>query len=121
MRRRDGHWATIKIAAYSAEANIYATAYTALDAVLDLLALRKQYDAGFSYPSALTMFHAYTSELYRFDQLYRLFHEAADTVEMAGWDVLKPSRPVWNPATATGIWTSSPSPGDHFAGRRRAA
>jgi len=89
MRRKDGHWATVQLAGYTTDSNIYATAYAALDAVLDLLALRNVYDAGFSYPSPLAMFHAYTSELYRFDQLYRLFHEAADTVEMAGWDVLK--------------------------------
>lgn len=89
LRRKDGHWATIKLDEYGDNGNIYATTYDALDAVLELLTLRKQYDLGLSYATAQAMYRAYTSELYRFDQLYRLFHEKADTVELAGWDVLK--------------------------------
>ncbi|WP_045217472.1 BREX-1 system phosphatase PglZ type A [Desulfonatronovibrio magnus] len=89
-RRKDGHWAKVSLDQYSSKGNIYFSAYTALEAALDLTALRREYDPGFSYGSADDMFHAYTGELYRFDQLYRTFHEAADEVELAGWDVLKP-------------------------------
>jgi hypothetical protein len=38
------------------------------------------------------MFRAYTSELFRFDQLYRKFSELADKAEIGGWDVLKSLR-----------------------------
>jgi uncharacterized protein (TIGR02687 family) len=61
----------------------------ALDAVLNLLELRREYSQGMSFAHADQMYQAYVRELYRFDQLYRLFHEAADIVELAGWDVLK--------------------------------
>ena len=38
------------------------------------------------------LYRAYESELYRFDQLYRHFCEAADQAEAQGWDILKPLR-----------------------------
>ncbi|BAH77103.1 BREX-1 system phosphatase PglZ type A [Solidesulfovibrio magneticus] len=89
QRRRDGYWATIQLDQYTESGNIYKTTYDALEAALDLLTLRKIHDAGFSFAKAGTMYQAYTSELFRFDQLYRLFHEYADRLELAGWDVLK--------------------------------
>ncbi len=89
LRRRDGHWATIQLEEYVEGGNIYTITYDALDATLELLSLRKLHDAGFSFASADAMYRAYISDLYRFDQLYRLFHEDADRVELAGWDVLK--------------------------------
>ena len=39
------------------------------------------------------MYQAYESELYRFDQLYRHFCEAADLVEANKFDILKQLRP----------------------------
>jgi len=30
-----------------------------------------------------------SQELFRFDQFYRQFHQAADIAELGGWDVLK--------------------------------
>jgi PglZ domain len=45
-----------------------------------------------SYPDAATMYRAYESELFRFDQLYRHFCEAADTAEEQGWNIVKPLR-----------------------------
>lgn len=89
LRRRDGHWATIQLEEYADAGNIYATTYDALDATLDLLSLRQTHDAGFSFASADAMYQAYTTDLFQFDQLYRLFHECADKVELAGWDILK--------------------------------
>ena len=38
------------------------------------------------------MYRAYETELFRFDQLYRHFCEAADQAEAPGWDILKPLR-----------------------------
>jgi uncharacterized protein (TIGR02687 family) len=82
QKRRDGHWAR-------GADNTYRLIYDALEAAAQLLNLRDKYARGLSYPSAEEMFAAYRDELYRFDQLYRLFHEAADQVEQQGIDVLK--------------------------------
>ena len=38
------------------------------------------------------MYRAYEADLFRFDQLYRHFCEAADQAESSGWDILKPLR-----------------------------
>ncbi|MCF8037853.1 MAG: BREX-1 system phosphatase PglZ type A [Desulfohalobiaceae bacterium] len=89
LNRKDGHWATVQLEAGDRGRNIYAAAFDALEATLDLFLLRRTYDPGLSYPSPERLVQAYTTELFRFDQLYRLFHEAADRVELAGWDVLK--------------------------------
>ncbi|MBF0245112.1 MAG: BREX-1 system phosphatase PglZ type A, partial [Planctomycetes bacterium] len=85
--RRDSHWLTT--ATGSGERNLYPATYEALEAAISLFTLRKRHDAGLSYPTAKEMFSAYTGELFRFDQYYRLFHEAAERLEMGGWDVLK--------------------------------
>lgn len=82
QKRRDGHWAR-------GADNAYKLIYDALEAAAELLNLRGKYASGLSYKSAEEMFAAYRDELYRFDQLYRLFHEAADQVEQQGMDVLK--------------------------------
>jgi hypothetical protein len=54
--------------------------------------LRNIHKAGFDYPDATAMYRAYESELYRFDQLYRHFCEAADSAEGQGWNIVKPLR-----------------------------
>jgi uncharacterized protein (TIGR02687 family) len=89
-RRRDGHWANphIKISSEK-DGNDYLTIYNAIESAAEILELRKTYSGGFGYPDAGAMYAAYIRELFRFDQLYRLFHEAADMVELKGWDVLK--------------------------------
>jgi uncharacterized protein (TIGR02687 family) len=89
--RLDGYWTTTTLAEDSS-GNLYRTVYHAMLSAIDLFALRKKYDAGFSYPSAEAMFAAYTRELFLFDQWYRKFHEFADTADQAGWDVLKTLR-----------------------------
>ena len=43
--------------------------------------MRNFHKAGFDYPDAATMYRAYETDLYRFDQLYRRFCEAADSAE----------------------------------------
>ena len=58
--------------------------YDALVAAADFFALRNQHKSGFDYPDAAAMYRAYESELFRFDQLYRHFCEAADLAEAAG-------------------------------------
>ncbi|MCP4689438.1 MAG: BREX-1 system phosphatase PglZ type A, partial [Desulfobacterales bacterium] len=90
-RRLDGCWAATMPGEDSRE-NLYGVAYKAMEAAIRLFELRKRYDAGFSFATAEDMFYAYTEKLFRFDQCYREFHERADRLDMAGWDVLKTLR-----------------------------
>lgn len=94
QRRRDGHWANPNLSSVPGEPNLYVRLYDAIEAAADLLELRRKFERGFSYPNASSMYAAYLDELYKFDQLYRLFHEAAEEVDLKGWDVLKPMREV---------------------------
>lgn len=67
-RRRDGHWVNALFASTNERTRALA--------------------AGFSFADAGTAFNQYRTELFRFDQLYRHFHTAADAVEPMGWAVL---------------------------------
>lgn len=92
-RRQSGHWASLAVAGSTdAPRQALHAVYDALVAAADFLALRNLHKSGFDYPDATSMYRAYESELYRFDQLYRHFCESADTAETAGWGVLKPLR-----------------------------
>lgn len=68
--------------------------YDALVHAAQLLALRRDHAGGFDHASAEAFWQAYETDLYRFDQRYRLFCEAADKVEPQGWDILKSLRAV---------------------------
>ena len=87
--RLDGHWANARVSVSGVD---YRKIYDALLAASELLELRGKHGSGFSYPDAAAMYTGYTSELYRFDRLYRRFHEIADEVELAGTDILKALR-----------------------------
>ncbi len=92
-RRQSGHWASLTVASTTdAPRQALHAVYDALVAAADFYALRNLHKSGFDYPNAATMYRAYESELYCFDQLYRHFCEAADTAEAAGWGILKPLR-----------------------------
>lgn len=92
-RRQSGHWASLSVAdSTDAPRSVLHAVYEALVAAADFNALRNQHKSGFDYPDAATMYRAYESELYRFDQLYRHFCESADMAEAAGWNILKPLR-----------------------------
>lgn len=81
-RRRDGHWCA-RIPEYQA-------LYQALYHGAQLLLLRQRFDAGFGqYPTAKAMFTAYTTELYLFDQHYRLFNEHAHQVLSKGAEIIR--------------------------------
>lgn len=88
-KRCDGHW--VRFAEDNSQ-NHYKLIYDAIGAAAELLVLRKSYDNGFSYLTAKAMYQAYVDELYRFDQLYRLFHEAASQIDLKGGDILKKIR-----------------------------
>ncbi|WP_152053061.1 BREX-1 system phosphatase PglZ type A [Tautonia marina] len=93
IRRQSGHWATLTVAdSTDAPRQALHAVYDALVAASDFYALRNQHKSGFDYPDAAGMYRAYESELYRFDQLYRHFCEAADSAEGQGWNIVKPLR-----------------------------
>lgn len=87
-RRRDGHWANPLLASASSRTKALAACYDALTAAADFFTLKAAHAAGFSFANAAGAFAAYRNELFRFDQLYRHFHTAADAVEPMGWAVL---------------------------------
>lgn len=87
-RRRDGHWANPLLASASKRTRALAACYDALTAAADFFSLKSAHAAGFSFADAGTAFAQYRDELFRFDQLYRHFHTAADAVEPTGWAVL---------------------------------
>jgi uncharacterized protein (TIGR02687 family) len=92
-RRQDGYWANKALASsLNAPREALSCVYDALVSGAELFRLRNQHSEGFSYPSAKSFYEAYASDLYRFDQLYRHFCEAADFAEAAGWDILKSLR-----------------------------
>jgi uncharacterized protein (TIGR02687 family) len=83
--RRTGFWAS---------RDPYRSIYAALEAARALLDLRRTYDSGFVAGDLDALAAAYTTDLYRFDQCYRHCMLAADQVEAAGIDILKPLRSV---------------------------
>ena len=87
-RRRDGHWANPLLASANERTRALAACYDALTAAADFFSLKATHAAGFSFADAGTAFSQYRDELFRFDQLYRHFHTAADAVEPTGWAVL---------------------------------
>ncbi|MES2069243.1 MAG: BREX-1 system phosphatase PglZ type A [Pseudomonadota bacterium] len=87
-RRRDGHWANSLLASANERTRALAACYDALTAAADFFSLKAAHASGFSFLDAGTAFAQYRDELFRFDQLYRHFHTAADAVEPTGWAVL---------------------------------
>jgi len=93
LRRQDGHWASLGVTTLPAvPRKALHAVYDALVAAADFFALRNQYRGRFDFADAKAMYHAYETELYRFDQLYRHFCETADLAEAEGWGLLKPLR-----------------------------
>jgi uncharacterized protein (TIGR02687 family) len=92
-RRLVGHWVSPMVADSTdvPRQALYAV-YEALLAAADFYALRNMHKSGLDYPDAATMYRAYESALYSFDQLYRHFCESADTAEEKGWNIVKPLR-----------------------------
>jgi uncharacterized protein (TIGR02687 family) len=87
-RRCDGHWANSLLASANERTRALAACYDALTAAADFFSLKAAHASGFSFVDAGTAFAQYRDELFRFDQLYRHFHTAADAVEPMGWAVL---------------------------------
>lgn len=89
-RRQAGHWASPNVAgAHEVPREALHAVYDALVAAADFFGLRNQYQRGFDFEDPAKMYRSYELELYRFDQLYRHFCEAADQAETQGWNILK--------------------------------
>ncbi|MBX9657252.1 MAG: BREX-1 system phosphatase PglZ type A [Nitrospiraceae bacterium] len=92
-RRQAGHWASLMVNGSSVvPRRALHAVYDALVAAADFFALRNQHRDGFVFPDATALYRAYEEKLFRFDQLYRHFCEAADHAEAQGWNILKPLR-----------------------------
>ena len=92
VQRQDGHWASPNLTpTMEVPRRAFHAVYDALLAAAELLALAAQ-NAPLSYPTAEALYSAYERELYRLDQTYRHFCEAADFARAEGWDVLKALR-----------------------------
>ena len=92
-RRQAGHWASVARAdTIAAPRQALHAVYEALVAAADFYALWNRHRSGFDFPDAAALYRAYEQELYRFDQLYRHFCEAADTAEEQGWNIVKSLR-----------------------------
>ncbi|MFI3197440.1 MAG: BREX-1 system phosphatase PglZ type A, partial [Methylococcaceae bacterium] len=87
-RRRDGHWANQMLANVNEVNRALAASYDALEAAIHFLMLKDKYKAGFSFASSDAGYACYRDELFRFDQLYRHFNRATESVEPMGWAVL---------------------------------
>jgi uncharacterized protein (TIGR02687 family) len=80
-KRITGHWCQTRPE--------YRSIYDALKAAEQLLHLRQKYVDGFHFDSAKAMYAAYTTDLFRFDQAYRLFNEHADSLFSKGAEILR--------------------------------
>ncbi len=92
-QRQAGHWANPAVPGSSAmKRRTTFQVYGAILAAAEFFELKNRFPDGFAFASPKALYLAYESELYRFDQLYRHFIEAADAAESEGWDVLKSLR-----------------------------
>jgi uncharacterized protein (TIGR02687 family) len=87
-RRRDGHWANMLLAGANDTTRALSASYDALEAAAGFFELQGKHARGFSFANAKDAFAAYAAEIHRFDQLYRWFMKAAESVEPTGWSLL---------------------------------
>lgn len=89
-KREAGHWVSENVpGAPNVPRQALRSVYEALEAAADFFSRKNQHQDGFQFDNAPAMYRAYEQELFRFDQLYRQFCEAADAAEAQNWDVLK--------------------------------
>ncbi|MGM0985019.1 MAG: BREX-1 system phosphatase PglZ type A [Pseudomonadota bacterium] len=78
--RLDGYWASRH--KNDERRARYRQLYAALSAAIDLFALRQQHLNGFHYESVEALYHAYSTELYRFDTAYRHYAVTSDSTSV---------------------------------------
>ena len=86
--RKAGHWLA-GAGRSRPERRAIADAYDAIHAAAVLFALERKHRGVLSFDDADALLHAYQSELYRFDQLYRQFCARSRAALDEGWDLLK--------------------------------
>lgn len=88
--RQNKHWANCRLEDRpEVPRRALHAVYEAIIRAAEFLQLRNTHSSGLNYISAKEVYQAYCSELFRFDQLYRLFCEHADIAESQGWKLLK--------------------------------
>ena len=80
-RRLVGHWCLSR--------KEYAAIYEAMRNAELLMYLRQRFVDGFHYESSKAMYDAYVSDLFQFDQAYRLFNEHVQTLVNKGAEILR--------------------------------
>ncbi|HBA2831412.1 TPA: BREX-1 system phosphatase PglZ type A, partial [Escherichia coli] len=80
-RRLASHWTLSR--------KEYFAIYEAIRNAEELMHLRNRYVDGFHFDNAKAMYAAYTTDIYRFDQAYRLFNEHVHSVLSKGADILR--------------------------------
>ena len=91
--RQNAYWANAdKPTTVDAPRSALHEVYEAILQGAAFLALKGELGAHLKSNSAAETWKLYTGTLYRFDQLYRLFCEAADVAEAQNWDILKDLR-----------------------------
>lgn len=89
-RRQNSHWVSASLPPTSAAPRkAFYAAYQALEAAAGFAELLQAHPNGFTQSSAHKLYDCYASDLYRFDQRYRQFCEAAAVACAEGWDLLK--------------------------------
>jgi len=111
--RQNAYWANAEKP--STEDAPRAALHSVYDAIIHagaFLALKGEVGTHIRINTAAETWKLYTDRLYRFDQLYRLFGEAADVAEAQNWDVLKDLRSHiedvygnWYLAELGNLWT----------------
>ena len=93
IKRQDMHWANDRI---PSTPDVPRTAlhavYNAIIAIADFFVIKNKYKDDFNFTVSADLYKKYTEELYKFDQLYRLFCENADSADSLGWGILKSLR-----------------------------
>ncbi|OOF03859.1 BREX-1 system phosphatase PglZ type A [Salinivibrio sp. MA607] len=84
-RRLASHWTHPS----SNNGKEYFAIYEAIRNAEALMHLRNRYVDGFHFDNAKAMYDAYTTDIYRFDQAYRLFNEHVHSVLSKGADILR--------------------------------
>ena len=91
--RQAKHWANPSVAGSpDVPRHFFHAVYDALVAAANFFSVRNTHQKGFNFDTAADLYHAYVTDLFRFDQLYRHFCEAADIVEAKTKDGLKDLR-----------------------------
>ncbi len=90
QKRQDKHWANTRLSdSPEIPRKALYSVYEGIINAAEFFELKNTYSDGFNHKTAKDLYNAYCNEIYRFDQLYRLFCEHANIAESQGWGLLK--------------------------------